>query len=455
MQFRPKFITFDCYGTLTRFRMSETGAARSSPAALPPIAWISSCATSRPIGWTRCWAPWKPYDDRPQERGANAPAAGTASPSSRPRASASTTRSRPGTRTPTCRRRCRGSRRAIRWSACPTRPTSRSAPMSRCTARRFHAVFTAEQAQSYKPRMHGFEYMIERLGARPEDLLHVSVFLPLRPDDRARPRHPRQGLGQPRATSRRRTPSTAITKSRTSADFPPCSACRPDETLPMKSDPILARHGSRPFAGGAAGRGGRRGGRGGDRRRLHRPVRGARARRSATRTSWCWKRTASPRGASGRNGGHVNNGTAVDVGDIAARYGVGSRPRPVPRLRRRGGHGGAHRARAADHLRLPPRRQDQAWLPSPRTTKRSPAASICLHGQRRCRNRSRPALRASATRSGSDVFHGGLLHRKSAQMHMGRFGAGLADAALRHGARIYEDAPVTALQAPARARRIA
>ena len=41
--------------------------------------------------------------------------------------------------------------------------------------------------------------------------------------------------------------------------------------------------------------------------------------------------------------------------------------------------------------------------------------------------------------------------RKSAQMHMGRFGAGLADAAVRHGARIYEDAPVTGLSAWAQA----
>jgi len=38
----------------------------------------------------------------------------------------------------------------------------------------FHAVFTAEQAQSYKPRMQGFEYMLDQLGAKPEELLHVS-----------------------------------------------------------------------------------------------------------------------------------------------------------------------------------------------------------------------------------------------------------------------------------------
>ncbi|TDO95295.1 haloacid dehalogenase type II [Marinomonas balearica] len=41
----------------------------------------------------------------------------------------------------------------------------------------FHAVYTAEQAQSYKPRMKGFEYMLEQLGCEPEDLLHVSSSL--------------------------------------------------------------------------------------------------------------------------------------------------------------------------------------------------------------------------------------------------------------------------------------
>jgi glycine/D-amino acid oxidase-like deaminating enzyme len=47
---------------------------------------------------------------------------------------------------------------------------------------------------------------------------------------------------------------------------------------------------------------------------------------------------------------------------------------------------------------------------------------------------------------GSDVFYGGLVQTTSAQMHVGRFGVGLAQAAARRGARIYESAPVTALQ---------
>ncbi|MCB8840358.1 FAD-binding oxidoreductase [Aurantimonas sp. VKM B-3413] len=45
---------------------------------------------------------------------------------------------------------------------------------------------------------------------------------------------------------------------------------------------------------------------------------------------------------------------------------------------------------------------------------------------------------------GSDAFHGAMLSKKSAMMHMGRFVHGMADAVKRKGGVIYEDAPVTA-----------
>ena len=38
----------------------------------------------------------------------------------------------------------------------------------------FHAVFTAEQAGYYKPRYAAFEYMLDQLDATPEDFVHVS-----------------------------------------------------------------------------------------------------------------------------------------------------------------------------------------------------------------------------------------------------------------------------------------
>ncbi|MDX7950544.1 FAD-binding oxidoreductase [Lichenihabitans sp. Uapishka_5] len=49
-----------------------------------------------------------------------------------------------------------------------------------------------------------------------------------------------------------------------------------------------------------------------------------------------------------------------------------------------------------------------------------------------------------ASEVGSDRFHGAMLSRKSAMMHMGRYVAGLAYAAHRHGATLWENAPVTA-----------
>lgn len=41
----------------------------------------------------------------------------------------------------------------------------------------FHAVYTAEQARAYKPRLQAFEYMLDQLGVGPQDILHVSSSL--------------------------------------------------------------------------------------------------------------------------------------------------------------------------------------------------------------------------------------------------------------------------------------
>ena len=41
----------------------------------------------------------------------------------------------------------------------------------------FHAVITAQQAQAYKPQMKPFEYMFDQLGCGPDDVLHVSSSL--------------------------------------------------------------------------------------------------------------------------------------------------------------------------------------------------------------------------------------------------------------------------------------
>ena len=41
----------------------------------------------------------------------------------------------------------------------------------------FHAVYTAESARAYKPRMQAFEFMFDSLGCTPADVLHVSSSL--------------------------------------------------------------------------------------------------------------------------------------------------------------------------------------------------------------------------------------------------------------------------------------
>lgn len=41
----------------------------------------------------------------------------------------------------------------------------------------FHRVYTAQQAQAYKPHLKPFEYMLDQLGCNPEDILHVSSSL--------------------------------------------------------------------------------------------------------------------------------------------------------------------------------------------------------------------------------------------------------------------------------------
>lgn len=41
----------------------------------------------------------------------------------------------------------------------------------------FHAAFTAQQAGAYKPRLQAFEYMFDQLGCTPQDVVHVSSSL--------------------------------------------------------------------------------------------------------------------------------------------------------------------------------------------------------------------------------------------------------------------------------------
>lgn len=149
-------------------------------------------------------------------------------------------------------------------------------------------------------------------------------------------------------------------------------------------------------------------------------------------------------GASGRNGGHVNNGTSHDYAGLAASLGV-------------------EQARALyrafdDAVDTVERivREEQIQCDFRRSGKIKLAAKPAHYDKlarsfevlnRDCDPQTELVPRERIRDEvGSDAFFGGLLYRKSAMMHMGRFGAGIADAAVRAGARIFEEAPVTTLQ---------
>lgn len=148
--------------------------------------------------------------------------------------------------------------------------------------------------------------------------------------------------------------------------------------------------------------------------------------------------------ASGRNGGHVNNGLAVDFATVAARVGT---------------------AQAAAWYRA----YDDAVDTVERIVREEQIACD-FHRRGKLKLASRPAHYDELARSferlrreadpdvelvspqrvreeiGSGEFAGGLLFKKSAQMHMGQFGRGLAEAAARRGALIYDHTPVERLQ---------
>jgi glycine/D-amino acid oxidase-like deaminating enzyme len=148
-------------------------------------------------------------------------------------------------------------------------------------------------------------------------------------------------------------------------------------------------------------------------------------------------------GASGRNGGHVNNGTAHDYAGLAAKLGA-EHARALYRAFD-DAVDTVERIAREEQIACDFRRGGKIKL----AAKQSHFDSIARGFEalnRECDPETelvpRERLRAEI---GSDAFFGGLVYRKSAMMHMGKFGAGLADAATRAGARIFENAAVTGL----------
>ncbi len=146
-------------------------------------------------------------------------------------------------------------------------------------------------------------------------------------------------------------------------------------------------------------------------------------------------------GASGRNGGHLNNGIAHGYADAKAHLGA-ERAHALYRAYDRSidmieqivaEEGIACDFRRSGKLKL-------ASKPSHVTGLRANFDLIHAEVDPDTRWLDRDQVRNEV---GSDSFHGAMLYEKSAMMHMGRYAQGLAAAAHRHGARIWEGTSVT------------
>lgn len=148
--------------------------------------------------------------------------------------------------------------------------------------------------------------------------------------------------------------------------------------------------------------------------------------------------------ASGRNGGHCNNGLAHDLGGLAASLGLERASALYRAFDDAVDQVEALIAREAidcDFIRT----GKIKLAAKPEHFAKLEASAELL---RRTVEPELGIVRPEQMRReiGSDGFYGGLVFPRSAHMHMGRFGVGLAEAAARHGAAIYENAAVTGLR---------
>ncbi|TDC68542.1 haloacid dehalogenase type II [Streptomyces hainanensis] len=175
IEFRPKFITFDCYGTLTHFQMSAVtrGLYADRVAAERMEDFLDDFEAYRidevlgayqpypdvvTHALKRATALWNlPYRESDGQAVVDAVPTWGAHPDV-PEALARLAEAFP---------------LVILSNAADDQIVHNVAKLGAP----FHSVFTAQQARAYKPRLAAFEYMLGQLGCAPGDLLHVSSSL--------------------------------------------------------------------------------------------------------------------------------------------------------------------------------------------------------------------------------------------------------------------------------------
>ena len=174
-ELRPKYITFDCYGTLTHFQMSpltrelltdRVGRDRMD-------AFLDDFEAYR---MDEVLGAYKPYPQvimdalrracerwRIEYRGSDGETIVTAVPTWGPHAEVPEALTALARHYPL----------VILSNAADGQIDSNVAKLGAP----FHAVYTAEQAGAYKPQFQAFEYMLDKLGCDRSDILHVSSSL--------------------------------------------------------------------------------------------------------------------------------------------------------------------------------------------------------------------------------------------------------------------------------------
>ncbi|MET3441121.1 glycine/D-amino acid oxidase-like deaminating enzyme [Variovorax paradoxus] len=148
--------------------------------------------------------------------------------------------------------------------------------------------------------------------------------------------------------------------------------------------------------------------------------------------------------ASGRNGGMCNNGFAQDYGMMSAKLGK----EVADRLYRAfdAGVDTVERLVAEEKIDCSFARVGKIKLAAKPEHYDKLARSQELLAANVDPDTEMVSRADLASEVGSDRFHGGLIYRKGAGMHVGRFVRGLAEAAARRGVEIHEHAPMTGLR---------
>ncbi len=172
MTYKPKFISFDCYGTLINFEMGPT-AKRLFADRVPSERMPAFLDSFRFYRLDEVLGDWKPFFEVVENaiqracakhgvdyRASDALALYQAVPTWQPHPHVVETLKAIAPQVPLV---------ILSNSMVDLIPAS----VAHLQAD-FHAVYTAEEARAYKPRAQVFEYMFEQLGCGPQDMMHVS-----------------------------------------------------------------------------------------------------------------------------------------------------------------------------------------------------------------------------------------------------------------------------------------